>query len=91
MLAGIRGFLGVAFGAFGAHGLKNGAQKQADGEQRLTWWQTASQYHLVHALAIGAVRPCLAAVLSHRAIDLIERASEGLLHALPISCAHPIK
>lgn len=59
LLAGILGFLGVAFGAFGAHGLKNWAQKQADGEQRLAWWQTAAQYHLVHALAIGisAIRP----------------------------------
>ena len=59
LLAGVLGFLGVAFGAFGAHGLKSWAQKQADGEQRLAWWQTAAQYHLVHALAIGlgASRP----------------------------------
>ena len=49
----------VALGAFGAHGLKNWAQKQPDGDQRLAWWQTAAQYHLVHALAIalGALRP----------------------------------
>ncbi|HRI71741.1 MAG TPA: DUF423 domain-containing protein [Polyangium sp.] len=59
LLAGVLGFLGVAFGAFGAHGLKNWAQKQADGEQRLAWWQTAGQYRFVHALAIGlcAFRP----------------------------------
>ncbi|HRI68115.1 MAG TPA: DUF423 domain-containing protein [Polyangium sp.] len=59
LLSGILGFLGVTFGAFGAHGLKNWAQKQADGEQRVAWWQTAAQYHLVHALAIalGALRP----------------------------------
>jgi uncharacterized membrane protein YgdD (TMEM256/DUF423 family) len=43
------GFLGVALGAFGAHGLK--ARVGAEG---LGWWQTAAQYHLVHALAIVA-------------------------------------
>jgi uncharacterized membrane protein YgdD (TMEM256/DUF423 family) len=59
LLAGILGFFGVAFGAFGAHGLKKWAQKQTDGDQRIAWWQTAALYHLVHALAIGlsAIRP----------------------------------
>lgn len=59
LLAGIVGFLGVAFGAFGAHGLKNWAQKLPDGDQRLSWWQTGAQYHLIHSLAIalGALRP----------------------------------
>lgn len=41
------GFLGVALGAFGAHGLK--ATIEANGG--LDWWQTASQYHLIHAVA----------------------------------------
>ena len=44
------GFLGVALGAFGAHGLKGRVDEQA-----LGWWHTAAQYHLVHALAIVAV------------------------------------
>jgi uncharacterized membrane protein YgdD (TMEM256/DUF423 family) len=59
MLAGVLGFLGVALGAFGAHGLKNRLAGLADGEQRLAWWNTGAQYHLLHALAIGlsAVRP----------------------------------
>lgn len=39
--AGILGFLGVAFGA---HALK------LEGKP-LEWWHTASQYHLIHALA----------------------------------------
>jgi uncharacterized membrane protein YgdD (TMEM256/DUF423 family) len=59
LLASVAGFTGVALGAFGAHGLKGRLAPLADGEQRLTWWQTGAQYHLVHALAIGlaAVRP----------------------------------
>jgi uncharacterized membrane protein YgdD (TMEM256/DUF423 family) len=59
VLAGVLGFLGVTLGAFGAHGLKNRLAGLSDGEQRLAWWNTGAQYHLVHALAIGlaAVRP----------------------------------
>jgi uncharacterized membrane protein YgdD (TMEM256/DUF423 family) len=53
LLAGLLGLLGVAFGAFGAHGLKKWLASFPDGEQRLAWWQTGAQYHLVHALAIG--------------------------------------
>ncbi len=59
ILAGSFGFVGVALGAFGAHGLKNKLAALKDGEQRLAWWQTGAQYHLIHAIAIGlcAVRP----------------------------------
>lgn len=59
LLAGATGFLGVALGAFGAHGLKNRLSGKPDSEQRLAWWQTGAQYHLIHALAIGlsAFRP----------------------------------
>lgn len=59
LLAGVLGFLGVALGAFGAHGLKKFLARTPDGEQRAAWWQTGAQYHLIHALAIGlsAVRP----------------------------------
>lgn len=46
VLAGV----GVALGAFGAHGLKN--RVAAD---LLPVWDTAVQYHLVHALALLAV------------------------------------
>jgi uncharacterized membrane protein YgdD (TMEM256/DUF423 family) len=42
----IAAFLGVALGAFGAHGLK-----QALGAERSVW-ETGVLYHLVHALAI---------------------------------------
>ena len=51
--AAAHGFLGVALGAFGAHGLKSKLEAAADGAQRLGWWQTASQYHLLHAVAFG--------------------------------------
>lgn len=59
LLAAIAGFTGVAFGAFGAHIVRSRLASRPDGEQRLRWWEIGSQYHLVHALAIGlaAVRP----------------------------------
>jgi len=53
LLAAVTGFLGVALGAFGAHGLKKSLAGKPDEAQRTAWWQTAAQYHLIHALAIG--------------------------------------
>jgi uncharacterized membrane protein YgdD (TMEM256/DUF423 family) len=53
LLSGIYGFLGVALGAFGAHGLDRLFQRASDGAARADWWATATQYHLVHALALG--------------------------------------
>ena len=53
-LAGLNGFLDVALGAFGAHGLQSHLEGQADGARRLEWWETAAHYHLVHALAFVA-------------------------------------
>lgn len=44
-------FLAVAFGAFGAHGLKN--ILQANGTSNV--WQTAVLYHLAHAIALVAL------------------------------------
>jgi uncharacterized membrane protein YgdD (TMEM256/DUF423 family) len=54
-ISGISGFLAVALGAFGAHGLQSRLEAAADGVKRLSWWQTAAHYHLVHALALVAV------------------------------------
>lgn len=51
--SGVLGFLAVALGAFGAHGLKGRLAPLADGAQRLEWWQTGAHYHLVHALAVA--------------------------------------
>jgi uncharacterized membrane protein YgdD (TMEM256/DUF423 family) len=47
------GFLAVTLGAFGAHGLKTRLADLPDVARRLAWWDTASHYHLVHALALG--------------------------------------
>ena len=54
-LAALNGFLAVACGAFGAHGLQKRLAAVADGAQRLEWWRTAATYHLAHALALGLV------------------------------------
>lgn len=48
--AGVLGALGVAFGAFGAHALRAKVTPE-----RLAVWQTAVDYHLLHALALLGV------------------------------------
>ena len=62
ILAGAYGLLGVGLGAFGAHAVRGRLADLSDGARRLEWWQTAAQYHLVHALALG-----LAAYVAARA------------------------
>ena len=54
-VSSISGFLAVALGAFGAHGLQARLADVVDGAKRLSWWQTAAHYHLMHALALGLV------------------------------------
>ena len=54
LLAAINGFLAVAAGAFGAHGLQGKLDAAA-----LQVFETAARYHMYHALAMG-----LAAVLA---------------------------
>ncbi|MFC3302108.1 DUF423 domain-containing protein [Parvularcula lutaonensis] len=49
-IAGVLGFLAVALGAFGAHGLEDRL-----GQQELGWWQTATLYLLVHAAVSAAL------------------------------------
>ncbi|GAT31582.1 hypothetical protein TSACC_1133 [Terrimicrobium sacchariphilum] len=46
-VAAVLGFLGVALGAFGAHGLK----ATLTANDTLAIWQTAVLYHLLHAVA----------------------------------------
>jgi uncharacterized membrane protein YgdD (TMEM256/DUF423 family) len=55
LASGAFGFLAVALGAFGAHGLKSRLAPLADGAQRLEWWTTGAHYQIVHALALGLV------------------------------------
>src|SRR5262245_35317535 len=51
LLGAVMGFLGVALGAFGAHALD--ATLKAN--QREGTFETATQYHMYHALALLAV------------------------------------
>ncbi len=55
--AAIHGFLSVAFGAFGAHGLKARLADLPPGEAQkiLGWVDTASRYQMAHALALLAL------------------------------------
>jgi uncharacterized membrane protein YgdD (TMEM256/DUF423 family) len=50
VVGAVSGFLAVACGAFGAHGLKARVAEPA-----LAWWNTAAHYQLTHALALVAV------------------------------------
>ena len=47
---GFSGFLSVAFGAFGAHALKNNLT-----DQQLEIYKTGAHYQMVHALALVAL------------------------------------
>ncbi|HKL27234.1 MAG TPA: DUF423 domain-containing protein [Desulfuromonadales bacterium] len=47
MIGSLSALLGVALGAFGAHGLKSRVHPDM-----LAVWQTGVQYHLVHALGL---------------------------------------
>jgi uncharacterized membrane protein YgdD (TMEM256/DUF423 family) len=47
LVGALWGFLAVALGAFGAHGLRPELGEQAHG-----WWKTAALYHSIHALAL---------------------------------------
>ncbi len=59
-LGSLLGFLAVALGAFGAHGLKD---RLAVHPRGLEYWSTATHYALVHAVALLA----LAALAHHTA------------------------
>ncbi len=47
--AAFLGFIGVALGAFGAHGMASRFTPESKG-----WWETATLYLLVHAVAVFA-------------------------------------
>jgi len=65
VLSGLFGFVAVALGAFGAHGLRSRLESLPDGVKRLEWWNTAAHYNLTHALAIALV-----AWLVHRGVGV---------------------
>ena len=47
ILGSLNALIGVALGAFGAHGLKSKVAPEM-----LTVWETGVQYHLIHALGL---------------------------------------
>ena len=53
VISGLMGTIAIALGAFGAHGLKETLQHNPEA---LGWWNTASQYLLIHAVAVGAIK-----------------------------------
>ena len=58
-LAALNGFIAVAAGAFGAHGLEGRV-----GERAMAAFETGAQYHMYHALALVAVA-WLASISTH--------------------------
>ena len=50
VIAGLFGVTGVAAGAFGAHALQASVSPE-----RIAIWETAAQYHLIHAAVILAL------------------------------------
>tara|TARA_Y100000052_G_scaffold27554_1_gene36229 strand:+ start:11253 stop:11621 length:369 start_codon:yes stop_codon:yes gene_type:complete len=50
VIGAVFGFLSVALGAFGAHGLEGRLTSEGEG-----WWQTATLYALVHSVMLAAL------------------------------------
>ena len=79
------GFIAVAAGAFGAHGLRN-----IVGAEALTIYETAVRYHMYHALALLAVaalaaaRPSRAATASGWCLVLGTLIFSGTLYAMAL-------
>ena len=48
LAAGLFGLTGVAFGAFGAHGLREALLEHGTSDT----WETGARYHLLHAVAL---------------------------------------
>lgn len=81
-LAAIAGFLAVALGAFGAHGLRDLLEKNG----RVQTWETAVLYHLAHAvvlLVIATLRPLRVAAWSLILAGMI--IFSGTLYVLALS------
>ncbi|MCS6776017.1 MAG: DUF423 domain-containing protein [Chloroherpetonaceae bacterium] len=72
-LGGLLGFLAVAIGAFGAHGLR----ATLEAHRTTATFQTGVQYHMAHALAILLV----ALLLDRLREGALLRASAGLFLA----------
>jgi uncharacterized membrane protein YgdD (TMEM256/DUF423 family) len=88
-LAGALGFLGVALGAFGAHGLR---ERLAPG--MLDVYKTGVLYHLLHALALLAVALGAEKLARPRAVATLWTAGvvffSGSLYALALTGVHAL-
>lgn len=69
VIAASLGFLAVALGAFGAHGLEGWLHALPDGAKRLAWWKTGVEYHFWHALLVGLLA-ALAGRFEQRSLKL---------------------
>ncbi len=65
IIGGIIGLLGVAIGAFGSHGLSTLLEENG----RTGTFDTAVQYHLIHAVALVLVAVLQGKSLSHPAFN----------------------
>jgi uncharacterized membrane protein YgdD (TMEM256/DUF423 family) len=99
-IGAISGFLAVALGAFGAHGLRerlkpaasDSSVQVADKQRRLEVFETAAHYQMYHALALLAVglviiagRPSTAAIVAGWAFLAGTLLFSGSLYALTLS------
>lgn len=66
IVAAVLGFLAVALGAFGAHGLESALKELPDGAKRLAWWRTGVDYQFWHALLAAAFVPLVGRVSTKR-------------------------
>jgi uncharacterized membrane protein YgdD (TMEM256/DUF423 family) len=86
LIGALFGFLGVALGAFGAHGLSRSLS-----EKSLSVFQTAVQYQMIHALALiglgiwSANDPDISTVLSGSAFTLGTVLFSGSLYVLALT------
>ena len=99
ILAAVNGFLAVALGAFGAHGLKARLAELSDGAQRLAWWETAAHYQLGHVIGLvlcaqlldrGAARAGRAAGVAVPCFTLGVLLFSGSLYAMALSGVHAL-
>lgn len=77
-IAAISGFLTVALGAFGAHGLEGRVSAQA-----LTWWDKAVHYQGLHTLALLG---CAILALQFPAVGALRLAGWGFLIGMLLFC-----
>lgn len=68
VVAAVAGFLGVALGAFGAHGLDTMLKDVENRDRLMENFETGARYHMYHALALIGV--ALAAGSSRRAVSI---------------------